>query len=211
MKCEKYCKIKQLGMISKRLWFGVVLIALLLMSSCRYLRELSTLRKCEFRLSEINNYVLSGIRMDELQSYNDLNFAQIGKISANMIRGDLPLSFIVNIEVMNPNPNPASLNKLEYIAFIDDLQIAEGSLTEKIEIAPSGGTAVIPMTLTTNLLDAFKKESLQALFNLVMNLSDAGKTPTRISLKIKPTINIAGKDILYPAYIRVKTEYSSGE
>ncbi len=198
-------------MISKKLWVGTFLTALLLLTSCRYIRELSTLRKCEFRLSEIYNYVLSGIRMDEIQSYNDLNLAQLGKISSGMLTGNLPLSFIVNIEALNPNPSPASLNKLEYIAYIDDLQIAEGALTEKIEITPSGGIAVIPLTVTTNLLDAFKKESLQALFNLVLNLSDAGKAPTRISLKIKPTITIAGKDVLYPAYIRVKTEYSSGE
>ena len=211
MSCERYYKIKQLGMISKKLWFGMLLTGLFLLSSCRYVRELSTLRNCEYRLSEIDNYVLSGIRMDEIQSYNDLNFAQLGKISSNMVQGNLPLSFIVNIEAMNPNPTPASLNKLEYVAFIDDLQIAEGALTEKIDIAPSGGIAVIPLTVTTNLLDAFKKESLQALFNLVMNLSDAGKIPTRISLKIKPTITIAGKDVVYPAYIKVKTEFSSGE
>ena len=189
----------------------MVLAAVLLVTSCRYARELSTLRKCEFRLSGVDNYVFSGIRMDEIQSYNDLNIGQLGKITAGMMKGNLPLSFIVHIEALNPNPHNASLNKLDYIAFIDDVQIAEGSVTEKTVIAPSGGMSLIPLTVNTNLLDAFSKESLQALFNLVLNLSDAGKTPTRIIIKIKPTISIAGKDIVYPAYIRVKTEYSSGE
>jgi len=198
-------------MIIKKLAFGLVLSGILLLSSCRYMRELSTLRKCEFRLTEIDNYVFSSISMNEIQSYNDLSFTQLGKFTSGMVKGDLPLSFVVNIEAMNPNPTPASLNKLEYIAFIDDFQIAEGALSQKITIDPSGGIAVIPLTVTTNLLDAFKKESLQALFNLVLNLSDAGKIPTRITVKIKPTLTIAGKDVMYPAYIKVKTEFSSGE
>jgi LEA14-like dessication related protein len=189
----------------------MMLTGFLLLPSCRYARELSTLRKCEFRLSEVDKYVLAGIRMDEINSYSDLNFMQLGKITNSMAQGKLPLCFTINIEAMNPNPTPASLNKLEYIAFIDDIRIAEGAITERIDIDPSGGSAIIPIAVTTNLLDAFEKASLKALFNLVLNLMDAGKTPSRISLRIKPTISVAGKDIVYPSYIKIKTEFSSRE
>ena len=149
--------------------------------------------------------------MDDIQSLDELNFIQLSRITSDVLTGDVPLGFTVNLMAVNPNPTPASLHKMEYIAFIDDLQIATGTLTERIEIAASGGTAVIPLGVTANLMDVFKTESLQVLINFVLNLMGSGDQPTRISLKIKPTISIAGKDISSPVYITVKTAITSGK
>ena len=169
---------------------------------------MATLRKCDFRLSGLEHFVVAGIRMDGIDSYADLNFIQLGILASGMAKGDLPMDFTADIEVLNPNPAPASLNKLEYIAFIDDVRIAEGYLDKRVDIPPSGGSAVIPLAVSVNLAAMFRKESLNALFNLVLNLSDAGGKPTRFSLKIRPTISVAGREIVYPGYIRISAEFS---
>jgi LEA14-like dessication related protein len=173
------------------------------------MKELSSLSKCEFRLSDVDSFILTGIYLDDINTYSDLNIIQIGVITRAMADRNLPLSFTMNIETRNPNAVPAALNKLEYITVLDDTEIARGVLNERVYIPPSGGISVIPLRVTMNLADLFSKESLVALFNLALNLSDAGGRPSRISLKIKPYIKAGKKDLIYPGYINVKTEFTS--
>lgn len=180
------------------------------LSSCRYLRELSSLSKCDFQLSEVDSFIFAGISLDEIDSYNDLKIIQIGKITKALADDNLPLSFRLHVAVSNPNPVPAAVNMIEYIVFIDDIEIAQGALTTRVDIPPHG-ISDIPLGVTFNLPDVFKKESLLALFNLALNLSDYGDRPTRISLKIKPSIKAGKKDLIYPGYINVKTEVASTE
>jgi len=78
--------------------------------------------------------------------------------------------------------------------------------------APSnGGVSTIPMRLTTDLIDILKKDSRQALVNFGLNLADAGNQPTRVSIKIKPTILIGAMEIVYPGYFTVKHDFTSGD
>lgn len=202
-------KINQNPMISEKARKAIFATVLLMLCSCGSIRELSTLRKCEFRLAGLEHFEVSGIRTEELSDYADLNLIQLGRLTAGMAGGDLPLNFTANIEVRNPNPAPAALNRLEYIAFIDDARIAGGSLDERVEIPPSGGSAVIPLNVSVNLAGIFSKESLNALFNLVLNLADAGDKPSRFILKVKPAVTVAGRDLNYPGSIRLSNEFIS--
>jgi LEA14-like dessication related protein len=177
-------------------------------SSCSYLRELSSLSKCAFQLSEVDSFIFAGIPLDEIDSYSDLKIIQIGKITKAFADGALPLSFRIHVAASNPNSVTAAVNKIDYIAYIDEIEIAKGALNERVDVKPHG-TSDIPLGVTLNLAEVFKKESMLALFNLALNLSDYGSRPTRISLKIKPYIKAGNKDLEYPGYINVKTDISS--
>jgi len=176
--------------------------------SCRNLRELSSLSTCTFKLSGADSFILDGIPLAEIKRYSDLKIIQIGRITQSLANGNLPFSFKLHISASNPNRITAAVNKIEYIAFIDENEIARGALSERIDIPPHGISDIL-LGVTLNLPDVFKKESLLAMFNLALNLSDSGTRPTRISLKIKPYIRAGKKDLIYPGYINVKTEVSS--
>lgn len=189
----------------------MILLVAILANSCNFLKEISTLGKCEFRVTTLEDPEIAGVDVSHVSSFTDLNLAEMGIISASMLKGDLPLSFTLNVEVRNPNPAMAALNGLEYLAFIDDVEVASGQLDRRIEIPASGGVETIPLRLNTDLIDILKKDSRQALVNFGLNLADAGNRPTRVSIKIKPTILVGAMEINYPGYFTVKHDFTSGD
>lgn len=182
-----------------------------LLSSCSFLKEISTLGKCEFRMTTLENPDLAGVDISQIHDFSDLNFIDMGIISASILKGELPLSFTLNIEARNPNPATAALSSLEYIAFIDDVEVASGEMNQRIEIPANGGIAIIPLRLQTDLIEILKKDSRQTLVNFGLNLADAGNRPTRVSIKVKPTILVGAMEINYPGYFTVKYDFASGE
>jgi len=192
---------------STHLYFTVIIFTGLVLNSCAYLKELSALADCDFRMSTLEDPLLAGVDISSISSIEALSIEQTGKIAKNILLGDLPLSFILNIEVKNPNPVNASLNRMEYIVFIDELQAAAGAVEERIEIAAFGGISTIPVRVETNLMELLKKESRNTLINFGLNLADASNRPTRVSIKVKPYIRVGTKDLEYPGYITVKKEF----
>ena len=194
-----------------RFWPFLLFAMLLWMAlSCAYMKELSSLKKCEFRYSTLENPVLAGVSIQDIKNVEDLGFKDIGKVAESILTGRLPLTFTINVEVQNPNKETASLNKLEYIAFIDEAQIAEGEVNERIEI-PAGGIACVPVKIETDILDILRKEQRNALINFTLNLADASKKPTRAALKIKPYIRVRERDLVYPGYIKIRHEFGAEE
>ena len=50
----------------------------------------------------------------------------------------------------------------------------------------------------------------QTMLNFALNLVDAGNQPTRLSMKIKPSVIIGGQSVNYPGYFTITKEFSSG-
>lgn len=191
--------------------FFLMLLIPCILSSCSFLKEMAALGKCEFRMTTLEDPELAGIDIDRVRSFSDLGLTDMGIITASIVKGELPLAFTLNIEARNPNPATAAMNKLEYMAFIDDVQVASGAMDRRVEIPPGGGIATIPLRLNTDLIDILGKDSRQALVNFGLNLADAGNKPTRVSLKVKPTILVGGLEIVYPGYFNVKYDFTSGD
>jgi LEA14-like dessication related protein len=193
------------------IFIPMILLAAISENSCNFLKEISTLGKCEFRVTTLEDPEIAGVDISNIRSFTDLNFVDMGIISSSFLIGDLPLSFTLNVEVRNPNPAMAALNGLEYLAFIDDVEVARGQLDRRIEIPANGGITTIPLRLSTDLIDILKKDSRQALVNFGLNLADAGNRPTRVSIKVKPTILVGAMEINYPGYFTVKHDFTSGD
>ena len=186
-----------------------VLSILLSVLSCTYLKELTTLKDCEFRMGTLENPVLAGVDISGIFNLKDFSIEQTGKITKSILLGTLPLSFILNVEVKNPNQKNASLNRLEYLAFIDTVKIASGAMEEHVVIPSGGGIATIPVKVETDILDLVKKESVNTLLNYALNLADDGNRPVRVNIKIKPWIQIGSVDREYPGYITINQDFAS--
>lgn len=187
------------------------IILIFIQISCRTLKELRTLSNCEFRLSAIENPSLAGVSIFDKRRFSDLNLRDAGKIITSLTKGELPLIFTLNVEVKNPNPKLAALNQLEWIAFIDDIEIFSGTMAERVEIPPYNGISPIPLNIKTDLMEVLSKSSRQAILNFGFNLADMGKKPTRVTLKVKPAIMIGKKLLKYPGYIKVNKDFNSDQ
>jgi hypothetical protein len=168
----------------------------------------ANLTKCDFRVLSVENINLAGLNIQNKNSIKNLNLTDATRIMAAMGASTIPLSLQVNFEGRNPNTAAAGLNKLEWILFIDDIQMTSGLVDQAFTIPPNNGTAVIPIQVGIDLKQALKGKSLDAIINFGFNLGGVGNKPTRIKAKLKPTIMIGNVPLTYPGYISVNTEFS---
>ena len=195
----------------KKLKFILVFSLIFGFTSCEVLQQatqLTTFAKCKFRLHSIENLHLAGVNIQQIKSISDLNFFDAAKLTAAITSNELPLSFVLNIQVQNPNQNQAAMNRLNWNLFIDETEITEGMITQRLLIAPNE-IANMPLTLNFNLKDVLSKDAGNSLLGFVFNLVGAGNEPTNISLRAKPTLIVAGQEVVYPGFITIKNEFTS--
>lgn len=184
---------------------GIVVVSI---ASCDILQQFVTFTKCNFKMNSLTNATLANVDIQSKKSFADLNLMDAANVSKTLLGGTLPLSFNLNIEAQNPNATPASMQKLEWKAFIDGNLLATGIMDQKVAIPPSG-TQVIPLLVQIDLKKALNKETKNALLNFGFNLVDAGNYPTRVTLDIKPTIYFGSVPIEYPGYFTLKKDFGS--
>ncbi len=192
--------------MNRKLYF---VLFLLMFASCKQIKELTTFLSCDFRLSAVDNIKMAGIDVQKFKSFTDLSFTDGIKLLASVTSGSLPLSMTVNVEVRNPNKEKAALNKLDWILLIDNVEVANGTTTNRIEILPNNASGIFPIQVTTDLVKVLSGQSGKNLINFGLNLAGYGNKPTRITLKAKPTILIGASAIEYPGYITINNDYGS--
>ncbi len=185
-----------------------LLISALFYQSCDILNQMVTFTKCDFKMNTLTNANLANVDIQSKKSFSDLTLMDAANVSKSLLNGTLPLSFTLNIEAHNPNTTAASMQKLEWKAFIDDIEIAAGVADQKISIPPAG-SQVIPLLVQVDLKKLLNKEAKSTLLNFGFNLAGAGNYPTRVRLDIKPTIYVGTFPIQYPGYFTLKKEFGA--
>jgi hypothetical protein len=174
----------------------------------RQAQQVSNLASCEFRIQSVEKINLAGVELQYIRSINDMNISDVARILAGFTSPVFPLSLQLNLDGRNPNATEAGLNRLEWILFIDDVQMTSGLIDKPISI-PALSSRSIPVEVGLDLKQVLSGKSANAMLNFCMNLTGAGGTPTRFKIKLKPTVIIAGTAITYPGYITVNTIYTS--
>jgi len=197
----------------KKLKYLSVLLFIVSLVSCDVLDQVGQMQnfaKCQFRLKSVKDTELAGINIQQIQSISDLGLLDAGMITAAFAGGSLPLDFTLNVEVQNPNSEVAAMNRLDWILLIDDIEMVRGTNNDRVTVTANGGTAILPLTMSFDLLKTLSGESGEAVLNFGFNIAGMGDRPTRITLKAKPTIYVGGKAITYPGYINIKNDFTSG-
>jgi hypothetical protein len=193
--------------------FVAILLTLTLLAGCDILdqaRQVAMLSKCEFKLSSVDQLRLAGVNIQQVKKLSDLNMMDAAKITtAALSGGSLPLNFTLNVEARNPNASTAGLTRLDWILFIDDIQMVSGVNEQRVQIPGNGGTGMIPLIIGIDLKQALKGKSGDAIANFGLNLAGAGNKPTRITLKAKPTIMVGSQYVSYPGYLTIQNEFTS--
>ena len=193
--------------MKKILFFGTLIF---LLNGCSILSELAAFTKCEFRLQSLQEPALCGIDISHKSSWSDFSFLEGQAIAGQLLQKSLPFEITVNVEVRNPGASVAAVNSIQWIAFIDDLQVAQGTVHERMEVPPSGGVNTIPVRIRADLIDYLEGDNPRALLNFALNLVDAGNEASQMTLKIKPSVLIDSQSIQYPDYFYITKEFKSG-
>jgi hypothetical protein len=198
-------------MFKKSALILTLLVLTISFNSCELLQQaqqMTNLAKCDFRLQSVNQLNLAGINVQNIHKLSDLTLLDAGRLTAAVASGNYPLDFTLNVEARNPNPAAAALTKLDWILLIDNIEMTKGIVDQQVSIPANNGISVIPMKMHFDLKQALSGKGADAILNFGMNLAGAGNKPTRFTMKLQPTINIANFPITYPGYITVNTEFT---
>lgn len=190
----------------KKIFFLVAISGILL--SCKP-KEIKTFLKCEFKLQKIENMSLAGVDIENVKTIKDLNFLEAAKITSASMSESLPINFDLVILAKNPNQQKAAVNKLEWVAMVDDVKLLEGIIDKPIEIEAGADSVPIVLNVNSDLKEVFSKESAGSLIGLALNLMNKSSNESKITLKIRPFITIGKKNIAYPGYINLNKEFRS--
>ncbi len=191
--------------------FLLFLLPVLFFTSCDILEQVAqvaALKECEFNLDNVSNIQVLGIRMDNKNELSDFSFSDLAKLTSAISGGALPLEMDLNVKVSNPNTQIASMTRMDWQVYLDNVHMVNGLVSDRISIEPNGGSAIVPFRAALDINDLLSGEGLDAVVNLVMNLTGNSSEKSRLKLKVKPSVSVAGRSLDYPGYISVEEEIS---
>lgn len=191
----------------------ILLLALTVISlfnGCATIRELQAFAKCDFRIKNVRNTQVCNVNIQEKRSYKDLNMMDAAKVAGALVQKSMPLEFTLNVDVRNPNEELAAMNRLEWIALVDGIEIAQGNVDQRVEIPPNNGVATLPIRISNDIWQMIKNKDRDGKLDFPFKIADRNGKPLKVQLKVKPTIRIGKVPITYPGYITVGHAFTSG-
>ncbi len=164
------------------------------------------LTQCQYKYNSINGLTLAGVDLQNVTSLSSLNPLTAANLLAAFGKNTIPLRFTLNLNVMNPNYQPALLNGLQYIVEIDNVQMTTGAVNSKIQIA-TGQTIQLPIDIAFDLKKALSGQSSDAIKNMAFNFVGLGDKPSNVTIRLKPSLDIGGQLVPSPVYIPVSFTY----
>ena len=191
------------------------LLAVASLSQCgiqEQVQQAKAFKNVDVRLASVDQATVGGVNVLNLRQAGDLGTAERALLAAAATAGNLPLRMRVNLEFRNPNSETAALNEFDYIALIDDKEVAKGHTNQRIEVPANGGVVMAPVLVESDLRKAMGEQSGESLANFALGLTDRDREPLRFTLKLKPTfITSSGKRISPPGYSKVEKEFTAAQ
>ena len=162
--------------------------------------QMANFANCTFNFSSVNQIQMLGIDLSKGMTKDNLNITQAISLAEALRNRRLPVNFNLNLDVNNPNPIAASLSKMDYIVSLNGKQVISTTMSQSINV-PANASNTISIPISTDLFQLFSGESADAIVNLAFKLAGASSNPVNVGIKVKPYINVGGRQLAYPDYI----------
>ncbi|MBL7714691.1 MAG: hypothetical protein JNL01_04430 [Bdellovibrionales bacterium] len=200
----------------KSLYLAVLFLGTLpLLSGCNVAKQMGAAKafsECQFRVKGIEQVVLGPERGNFVSArpYADIPTWELLK---NLVGSDpYFLMFQIRIEARNPNAIEASMNRLEWILLFQEREMARGIVKDKIHIPP-GPVSITDFTVNIemNVREVLSGDTAKGLAQMVGTLTGFSEEDSSITVRVKPTLVIAGMDYTVADYINVKAKFSADQ
>ncbi len=186
----------------------------LLFSRCsvnQQLAQAKALGDCRYAIASADSVYLAGTDIRQFRKIEDINPARFPRLAAGLLTRNVPLDARINLDITNPTNKLAGINQLEYRIILAGQELFTGFLNQRIEVQPGGGRTTVPVRINANAYQLFTDPKTRDAFTqLVQNLSgNADTKPSKLTIKIKPTLALGNKAINYPGYITVDQEVTN--
>ena len=175
------------------------------------LAQAKALGDCRYTIASADSVYLAGTDIRQFRKLEDLNPARFPRLAAGLLTRNVPLDARINLDITNPTNKLAGISQLEYRILLAGQELFTGFLNQRIEVPPGGGRTRVPVRINANAYQLFTDPKTRDAFTqLVQNLSgNADTKPSKLTIKIKPTLALGNKAINYPGYITVDQEVTN--
>ncbi|MBK7981749.1 MAG: hypothetical protein IPK06_17410 [Ignavibacteriae bacterium] len=194
-------------MINKRFIIFVLLTALF--SSCSIFNSVMNLSKLKFKLGAVNNFKVGNMLITDKTKLTDFAATDILKLTSQVVSGNFPVSFTVNVLVQNPNKSSAnsiadiSLKSFPWTLYINDKKTISGNISNPVAVPAVENTTVIPLEMKLDMLEFFQGEGLNNLINLALNLGGAKGNTSNVKIIAEPVLGTQIGDLTYPSPLTI--------
>lgn len=183
---------------------ALTVLLLPFLASCTALQEIANLRNVDFAIESVTQTNLAGVDVQDVRGYDDLNALEIGRLGVALARGEMPLSFTLNLGASNPPENAvnARLVQLDWTLLLDDTETISGIFNDE-RVIPPGADVLIPISMELDLIQFFGR-NLEDIVNLAAAV--AGQGSSEIALRARPTVTTPIGPITYPSEITIVSQ-----
>ena len=178
----------------KKLLSAVLLFAVML-GGCSVYKSLVNLSNVKFRIKDVNEFEVLGIKISQKSGLDDLNFSDIAKLTQAKFSDSLPVSLTIDIEARNDSKGSYATSDLQIVRFpftlkIDDKKIFEGKVNRRIKIPGKNTIVTFPVNVSFDVLKVFNELSADEIISLIFDLGGKNKNLDRIKIEAEPEIQL---------------------
>ncbi len=185
--------------------FSVFFSAMFLNIGCSGVMDaLTNVQRLQFRLDKVSGMKLAGVYLSNIASLSNISVLDAANLLANFTQGKLPVEFTLNVLAKNPNDGTggtkntaAVIKNLAWRLFIDSKETINGNVRD-VSVPGVGQTTNIPIGMSFDLLKFFNDAGYNNVVNLALALGGKNGSSSRITLKVKPTVETVFGPITYP-------------
>ena len=184
--------------------------AVLTLTGCSVYQTISNISRLKYRIHSAKNYQLLGIELAHKNSIKDFNSLEILKFSTGLIRGKLPLTFMINVEANNPNDGSSGYGRTDlnitsfpWRLYLNDKETVHGNIAQPVFVPGKGESVIIPIQIEFDVVKSFKKKSLDDILALLLQVGGVKGSTSNLKLMAKPVLGTPFGKLEYPDEITI--------
>ncbi len=189
----------------------ILILALLsILSSCSVYQTISNISRLKYKIYSATDYKIVGISIADKKSLKDFHSIELLKITSGLVRGNLPLTFLLNIEAKNPNDGSGGFagTDLNIVSFpwrlyLNEKEIVQGNVAEPVFVPGKGESVIIPFRIELDVAKAFKEKSVDDILLLLLQVGGANGSTSNLKMIAKPVIGTPFGKLEYPDEITI--------
>lgn len=196
-------------MKTTKLLVCTLLAATLAATSCdvaRQARGAYNMVNCKYDFISIANVSVAGIDPSRM------SLADAPRLLSLLSGGvqSIPVDFTLNLGVTNPGSTEAMLSGMDYVLAVDGVDFTSGSAVRGLTVAP-GGTGTLPLSVAFDAATLLKGEAREAAAGIVRSLTGTGGEASKVTLRIRPSFDVAGRKISSPSFIPIEIGFGGNK
>ena len=193
-------KYNRYVMLTSACLITALIISSAYLSGCSGVSDtIKNAERLKFKLGSVEGFDLAGVKIKNMNSIKDLNIMDGAKLLSGFTSGNMKSKFTLNLIAKNPD---SLIKSLDWRLLIDNKEVLDGEVNN-ITVPGVGKSVTIPIPVTVDLMKIVGDAGYESIINLALALGGKSGSSSRLTLKIKPTIDTFLGGISMPGEIDV--------